>query len=60
MHKLIEIRNQEKMCREHAQWDLGRRVFWLAKTEEWKRCALDDRPGHGLEGLTNIDPQGAW
>ena len=39
MHKLIEIRNQEKMCREHAQWDLGRRVFWLAKTEEWKRCA---------------------
>ena len=27
MDKLIEIRNQEKMCREHAQWDLERQRF---------------------------------
>ena len=40
MDKLIEIRNQEKMCRERAQWDLERRDFWLAKAEEWQKRAL--------------------
>jgi len=49
MQKLIEIRNQEKMCREHAQWDLERRDFWLAKAEEWKQCALDEIAFHFLE-----------
>ena len=49
MDKLIEIRNQEKMCREHAQWDLERRDFWLAKAEEWKQCALDEIAFHFLE-----------
>ena len=49
MDKLIEIRSQEKMCREHAQWDLERRDFWLAKAEEWKQCALDEIAFHFLE-----------
>lgn len=49
MDKLIEIRNQEKMCREHAQWDLERRDFWSAKAEEWKQCALDEIAFHFLE-----------
>ena len=49
MDKLIEIRNQERKCREHAQWDLERRDFWLAKAEEWKQRALDEIAFHFLE-----------
>jgi len=39
--KLIEIRNQEMMCREHALLESERKDFWLAKAEEWGRRALD-------------------
>ena len=49
MDKLIEIRNQERKCREHAQWDLERRDFWLAKAEEWEQRALDEIAFHFLE-----------
>ena len=52
MDKLIEIRNQEKMCREHAQGDLERRDFWLAKAEEWKQCALDEIAFHFENSMT--------
>ena len=68
MDKLIEIRNQEKMCREHAQWDLERRDFWLAKAEEWKQCALDEIAFHFLEcngatitsDVTKQRPRSVW
>jgi hypothetical protein len=42
MKKLIEIRNQEMMCRERALSEFERRDFWLAKAEEWAQCALDE------------------
>jgi hypothetical protein len=42
MNKLVEIRNQEMMCRERALLDPERRDFWLAKAEEWGQCALDE------------------
>ena len=42
MNKLIEIRNQEMMCRERALLDSERRDFWLAKAEEWGQRALDE------------------
>ena len=49
MDKLIETRNQEKMCRERAQWDLEHRDSWLAKAEEWKKRALDEIAFHFRE-----------
>ena len=42
MNKLIEIRNQEMMCRERALMDTERSEFWLAKAEEWGQRALDE------------------
>jgi hypothetical protein len=42
MKKLIEIRNQELMCRDRALLESERRVFWLAKAEEWGQRALDE------------------
>ncbi len=42
MNKLIEIRNQEMMCRERALLESERRDFWLAKAEEWGQRALDE------------------
>ena len=42
MNKLIEIRNQELMCRERALLESERREFWLAKAEEWGQRALDE------------------
>ena len=42
MNKLIEIRNQEMMCRERALSDIERRDLWLAKAEEWAQRALDE------------------
>jgi hypothetical protein len=41
MNKLIEIRNQEMMCRERAVLESERREFWLAKAEEWGQRALE-------------------
>ena len=46
MDKLIEIRNQEMMCRERALSDFERRDFWLAKAEEWAQRALDEIAFH--------------
>jgi hypothetical protein len=42
MNKLVAIRGQEAICRERAALDSQRRLFWLAKAEEWERCALDE------------------
>jgi len=49
MNKLIEIRNQEMMCRERALLDSERRDFWLAKAEEWGQHALDEIASHFRE-----------
>ena len=49
MNKLIEIRNQEMMCRERALQDSERRDFWLAKAEEWGQRALDEIAFHFRE-----------
>jgi hypothetical protein len=42
MNKLIEIRNQEMVCRERVLLNPERREFWLAKAEEWGQRALDE------------------
>ncbi|WP_448030644.1 hypothetical protein [Bradyrhizobium liaoningense] len=42
MKRLVEIRNQEFLCRERAAFDFERRVFWLAQAEEWEQRALDE------------------
>jgi hypothetical protein len=49
MNKLIEIRNQELMCRDRALLDSERREFWLAKAEEWGQRALDEIAFHFRE-----------
>jgi hypothetical protein len=49
MKKLVEIRNQEFMCRERALLDSERKIFWLAKAEEWERRALDEIAFHFRE-----------
>ena len=53
MKRLIEIRNQEFLCRERALLDSERKIFWLAKAEEWERCALDEIAFHFRE--CNLD-----
>jgi len=53
MKKLVEIRNQESLCRERALRDSERKVFWLAKAAEWERCALDEIAFHFKE--CNLD-----
>jgi hypothetical protein len=42
MNKVIELRNQEHICRERALLDREHRPFWLAKAEEWEQRALDE------------------
>jgi hypothetical protein len=42
MKRLVEIRNQEFLCRERAACDSERRGFWLAQAEEWEQRALDE------------------
>lgn len=54
MKRLVEIRNQEFICRERAMLDAEHKIFWLAQAEEWearareeiafyfKECNLDD------------------
>jgi hypothetical protein len=49
MKKLVEIRNQEFVCRERALLDSERRNFWLAKAEEWEQRALDEIAFHFRE-----------
>jgi hypothetical protein len=58
MKKLVEIRNQEFMCRERALLDSERKIFWLAKAEEWEQRALDEIAFHFREcNLESDDPQ---
>ena len=49
MNRLVEIRNQESVCRERATLDSERRVFWLAQAEEWEQRALDEIAYHFRE-----------
>lgn len=49
MNKLAEIRSQEHMCRERAALDSERRIFWLARAEEWEQRALDEIAYHFRE-----------
>jgi len=53
MKRLVEIRNQEFLCRERAVLDTERKIFWLIKAEEWKQCALDEIAFHFRE--CNLD-----
>jgi hypothetical protein len=58
MKRLVEIRNQEFLCRERASLDSGRKIFWLAQAEEWERCALDEIAFHFREcNLDVADPR---
>jgi hypothetical protein len=63
MNKLIEIRNQEMLCRERALLDSERRAFWLAKAEEWEQRALDEIALHFKKGngasFTSADTKAA-
>lgn len=54
MKKLVEIRSQEFLCRERALLDSERKIFWLAKAEEWEQCALDEIAFHFRESNLNI------
>ena len=49
MKRLVEIRNQEFLCRERALRDSERKIFWLARAEEWEQCALDEIAFHFRE-----------
>jgi hypothetical protein len=49
MNRLVEIRNQEFLCRERAALDSERRVFWLAQAQEWEERALDEIAYHFRE-----------
>jgi hypothetical protein len=42
MTRLIEIRNQEMLCRERALTEPERKEFWLAQADEWAQRALDE------------------
>jgi hypothetical protein len=60
MKKLVEIRNQEFICRERAMRDSERKLFWLAKAEEWEQRALDEIAFHFREcNLDSTDPRTA-
>jgi len=60
MKKLVEIRNQELMCRERALLDSERKIFWLAQAEEWEQRALDEIVFHFREcNVYNADSQAA-
>ncbi len=49
MKRLVEIRNQEFLCRERALRDSDRKRFWLVKAAEWEQCALDEIAFHFRE-----------
>lgn len=49
MKRLIEIRSQELLCRERAARDSERRMFWLARAQEWEQRALDEIAYHFRE-----------
>jgi hypothetical protein len=49
MNRLVEIRKQEFICRERALLDSERKIFWLAKAEEWEKRALEEIASHFSE-----------
>ena len=49
MNKLVEIRDQEFICRQRAAHDAQHRAFWLAQAEEWERRARDEIAYHFRE-----------
>jgi hypothetical protein len=49
MNRLVEIRKKEFMCRERALLDSERKIFWLAKAEEWEKRALEEIASHFSE-----------
>ena len=49
MKRLIQIRNQEFLCRERAARDSERLMFWLARAQEWEQRALDEIAYHFRE-----------
>jgi hypothetical protein len=53
MNKLVEIRNQEFICRERALLDSERKIFWLAQAKQWEQRALDEIAFHFRE--RNLD-----
>ena len=58
MKKLVEIRDQELMCRERAMLDSERKIFWLAQAEEWEQRALDEIAYHFREcNLDRVESQ---
>lgn len=60
MNKLVEIRSQEFVCRARALLDSDRRIFWLAKVEEWEQRALGEIAFHFREcNLDSADSQTA-
>ena len=42
MTRLIEIRNQEMLCRERALTEPERKEFWLGQADEWAQRALNE------------------
>jgi hypothetical protein len=58
MKKLVEIRTQEFLCRERALRDSERKIFWLAKAEEWEQRALDEIAFHFRE--CNLGSTETW
>jgi hypothetical protein len=42
MTRVLNLRDQEAVCRERAQRDGERRAFWSAEAEAWQRIALDE------------------
>ena len=58
MNGLVAIRSQEAICRERAALDAERRLFWLAKAEEWEQRALDEIARHFRE--CNLGNSDAW
>jgi hypothetical protein len=57
MNRLVEIPNQESMCRERAALDSERRIFWLAQAELWEQRALDEIAYHFRECNLASDEQ---
>ena len=41
MMSLVEIRNEEMLCRERALVEPERKEFWLEQADEWAQRALN-------------------
>jgi len=53
MTRLIEIRNQEMLCRERALTEPERKEFWLAEADEWAQRALNEIASD-LQSMTHM------